>query len=156
MSSDRNHLYVTLLSNGKQKLYAANTLAAFTARLEQPIDMGSTDRWEVGVCEGTCHPGMVGTFTAIEVVSAKNALIYYDLISQQFVGSQYVRNLRIFIYPSMHCNHFFKNVYFMSVEKRRFQDIQIELLRLSGDRVAFTASSEPTKIVQHFRRLSAR
>ena len=55
-TSYRNHFYVTLFSNESQKLYLANTLAAFTARLKQPIDLGSNDTWEVGVCEFTCHP----------------------------------------------------------------------------------------------------
>ena len=80
MRSDRNHFHVTVLSNGSQNLYASNTFAAFTTRLAQPVDLGSTDRWEVGVSEVTCHPGKIGTFTSIEVVSANNALIYCDLI----------------------------------------------------------------------------
>ena len=155
MTSNRKHFYVTLLSNGSQKLYPTNTLAAFTNRLAQPIELGSTDRWEVGVSEVTCHPGKVGTFTAIEVVSANNALIYYDLISQQFVAGQYIRCLRTFIHPTTYCNVIFENVYDMPVEKRRFQDIRIEILRLSGERVAFTDSSVLTKIVLHFRRVSA-
>ena len=155
MTSDRNHFYVTLFSNGSQKLYPTNTLAAFTARLAQPIDLGSTDRWEVGVCEITCHPTNTGTFASVQVISANNALIYCDLISQQFVGSQYVRCLRTFIHPSTYCNNIFQNVYYVPVEKRRFQDIRIEILRLSGERVVFKASDVPTKIVLHFRRVSA-
>ena len=58
--------------------YPTNTLSAFTTRLAQPIDQGSKDKWEVGVCDVTCHPGKIGTFTAIDVVSANNALIYCD------------------------------------------------------------------------------
>ncbi len=129
--------------------------AAFTNLLEQPIDLGSSDRWEVEVCEVTCHPGKVGSFTAIEVVSGNNALIYCDFISQQFVAGQYVRYLRTFIHSTTYCNLIFENVYYMPVEKRCFQDIQIEILRLSGKRVAFKDSSGPTKIVLHFRRVSA-
>ncbi len=90
----QSHFYVTLLSNGSQKLYPANTLSAFTTLLAQPIDLGSTDRWEVGVCEFTCHPTNTGTFTPLQVISANNALIYCNLILQQFVISQYVRCLR--------------------------------------------------------------
>ena len=121
MTSDRNHFYVTLLSNGSQKLYPTNTLAAFTNSLAKPIDLGSTDIWEVWVCEVTCHPGKVGTFTAIEIVSANNALIYCDLISQQFVAGPYVRRLRTFIHPSKNRNHLFEKVYYMPVEKDVFK-----------------------------------
>ena len=123
--------------------------------MAQAIDLGSTDRWEVGVCEITCHPTNTGTFASVQVISANNALIYCDLISQQFVGSQYVRYLRTFIHPSTYCNNIFENVYYVPVEKRRFQDIRIEILRLSGERVVFKASDVPTKIVLHFRRVSA-
>ena len=117
MTSDRNLFYVTLLSNGSQKLYPTNTIAAFPNRLVHPILLGSTERWEVVVCEVTCHPGKVSTFTAIEIVSANNALVYCDLISQQFVAGQYIRCLRIFIQPSKYCNQLFEKMYYMPDEK---------------------------------------
>ena len=129
--------------------------SAFTTHLAQPIDLGSTDRWEVGVYEFTCHPTYTGTLNSLQVISANNALIYCDLISQQFVGSQYVRCLRTFIHPSIYCNNIFQDVYYMPVEKRRFHDIRIEILRLKGERVVFKDSNVPTKIVLHFRRVSA-
>ena len=50
-----NHFYVTLLSNSSQKLSDKYT-SAFTIHLAQPIDLGSTEKWEVGVCEFSCHP----------------------------------------------------------------------------------------------------
>jgi hypothetical protein len=90
----------------------------------------------------------------MQVISANNALIYCDLISQQFVGSQYVRCLRTLIQPTTYCNHIFENVYYMPVEKCRFQDIQIHILGLDGTPVDFTESDVPTKIVLHFRRVS--
>ena len=154
MAGDQSHFYVTLLSNGSKKLYPANKLSAFTTRLAQPIDLGSTDRWEVGVCEFICHPTNTGTFASLQVISANNALIYCDLISQQFVGSQHVRCLRSFIHPSTYCNNIFENVYYKPVEKRRFQDIRIEILRLTGKWVIFKDSDVPIKIVLHFRRVS--
>ena len=76
ISSDRNNFYANLFSNGSQKLYPANTLPAFTARLAQPIDLGSTERWEFEVCEFTCHPINTGTFASLQVVSSQIALIY--------------------------------------------------------------------------------
>ncbi len=53
MTGDRNNFYVTVFSNGSQKLYPANTLAEFTARLAQAIELGSMEEWEVEVCEFT-------------------------------------------------------------------------------------------------------
>ena len=111
---------MTLFSNGSQKLYPGNTLAAFAARLAQPIDLGSMDRWEVGVCEFSCHPINVGTFAGLAVVSAQIAFLYCDLISPQFVGNPYVRFLRTFVHPTTNCNNIFEKVYYVPVEKRRF------------------------------------
>jgi hypothetical protein len=91
MAGEQNHIYVTLLSNSSQKLYPTSTLSAFTTRLAQPIDLVSTDRWEVGICEFSCHPTNTGTFESLQIVSASNAFIYCDLISLQFMGSKYVR-----------------------------------------------------------------
>ena len=67
MAVGQSHFYVTLFSKGLQKLYIANTIAAFTTRLAQPIDLGSTDRWEVGVCEFTCQPINTGTFPSLQL-----------------------------------------------------------------------------------------
>jgi hypothetical protein len=116
--------------------------------------MDSTDTWEVGVYEVTCRTNNVGTYAKIQVVSATNALIYCDFISQQLVGSQYVRCLSTFIQPTTYCNHIFDNVHYMPVEKRCFQDIQIQILTLECTPVPFPESNVPTKIVLHFRRVS--
>ena len=145
MSSDRNHFFVTLFRNGSQKLYPANTLVTFTARLAQPIDLGSMDMWEVGVCEFTCHPINTGTFASLQVGHSQIAFIYCDLILQQFVGSQYVRCLRTFIHPSTYRNNVFEKVYYMHVEKQRFQDIHIEILRQTGGRPASRIATCPQK-----------
>ena len=145
---------MTLFSNDSQKLYPANTLSAFTVHPAQPIDLRSTDRWEVRVCEFSCHPFNTGTFASTQAVSANNALIYCDLISQEFMGSQYARCLRTFMHPSTYCNHIF-DVYYVPIEKLFFQDIWIEILTLMGGRVPFKDSKVPTKVVLHFRRVSA-
>ena len=155
MTSDPNHFYVTLFSKGTQKLYRANTLSEFIVQLAQPIEMGSNERWEVNVCEFSCHPFNTGTFASIQVVRTTNALIHCNLISQQFMGSQYVLCLRTFIHPSTYCNHIIDNVYYVPVEKRHFQDIRIEILTLTGERISFKNSKAPTKNVLHFRRVSA-
>jgi hypothetical protein len=151
--NEPTHFYVTPLSNASQKLYPSDTLSSFKFHLAQPVDLGSTGRWEVGVCEVSC-PVNVGTYASVQVISANNALIYCDLISPQFVGSQYVRCLRKFIVPTTYCNYVYDNVYYNPVEKRRFRDIQIQILRLNGTPVVFTAGNIPVKIVLHFRRVS--
>ena len=147
------HFYVTLFSNASQKRYPGNTLSAFTVHLAQLIDLNLTDKWEVGVCELTYQQPQTGTFRGVAVVGDKNALIYCNSITQ-FMGSQYVLCLRPFIRPSTYCNHIFENMYYRPVEKRRFQDILIEILTLKGTAVSFIDSKVPTKIVLHFLRVS--
>jgi hypothetical protein len=136
-AGEPTHFYVTLLSTASQKLYPANRLSSFAVHLAQPIALGRTDKLEVGVCEVTCRPTNVGTYARVQVINANNALIYCYLISEQFVGGQYVRCLRTFIKQTTNCNHIFDNVYYMPVEKRLFQDIQIQILTLDGKPVPF-------------------
>ena len=116
----RNHFYITLFSIASQKVHSSNTLAEFTIQLAQRIDLGSTDNWEVGLCEFSCPPKS-GTLKPIEIVGETNALIYCDLITSQFVGNDYVRCLRTFIHRSKYCDHAFQNVYYVRIEKRTFQ-----------------------------------
>jgi hypothetical protein len=153
-SNELAHFYVTLLSKASQTLYKLKTLISFTVHLALPVELGSTDRWEVAVCELSCRPFNVGTYNRLQVISAKNAVIYCDLISQQFLGNQYVRCLRTFIQRTKNFNHVFDNVHYMPVEKRRFQDIQIWILKLNCTLADFPSSDVPTKIVLQFRRVS--
>jgi len=88
-------------------------LAEFTIQLAQRKVLGSTDNWEVGLCEFSCPPPKSGTLKSVEVVGETNALVYCDLITQQFVGNNYVRCLRTFIHPSKYCDQTFKNVYYV-------------------------------------------
>jgi hypothetical protein len=99
----------------------------------------------------TCRPYNAGRYAKVQVISTENAIIYCDLISPQFVGSDLVRVLRYFIQPTTYCNHVFDRVYYMPVEKRQFQDIEIRILRLDGKPAVFPASDAFTKIVLHFR-----
>jgi hypothetical protein len=147
------HFYVTVFSNASQKLYTDNTLATFTTHLAQPIDLDPNDRWEVGICKVTCPPPIVGTLRSNVLVGDTNVLIYCNLIAPQFVGGNLVRCLRTFISPTHHCQQVFETVYYVPVEKRRFQDIRIELLNLEGKRVNFRDRKTPVKVVLHFRRV---
>jgi len=114
----RNHFYITLFSNASQKFHPKNTLAEFTIQLAQRIDLGLTDNWEVGLCEFSCPPPQKApNMKPIEVIGETNALIYCNLITPQFLGSDYVRCLRTFIHPSKFCDHAFHNVYYVPVQK---------------------------------------
>jgi len=109
--------------NSSQKTYPANTLANFTIQLAQPIDLGlqTIGRW------GNANLAILHLIPTqkqpYELAGETNALIYCDLITQQFVGSDYVRCLRTFIHPTKYCDHAFQNVYYIPVEKRTFYDI---------------------------------
>ena len=151
---DCDHFYVTLLSNSSQTMYPQNTLAAFTAHLAKPIDLGSTERWEVGVSEITSPAIQVGTIRAMIVLSNTLSLLYCDLISPQFFGDRLVRVLRTFITPSLTGQYTFTNIHYVPVEKRIFQDIRIEILNTQGGRIAFKDNKTPIQIVLHFRRVT--
>jgi hypothetical protein len=93
------------------------------------------------------HPYNTGTYASLDVISGDEALIYCNVISPQFFGSQYVRVLRTFIQPSKYCNHTFDNIYYLPVEKRLFQNIEVRLLRFDGRAVGFHPSTTPVKVV---------
>ena len=150
----RNHFYITLFSNASQNTHPNNTLAEFTIQLAQRIDLGSTDNWEVGLCEFSCpHVKPANNDKPVDVVGETNTLLYCDLITPQFVGSDYVRCLRTFIHPSKFCEHRFDNVYYVPVQKRSFQDISILIKDIKGNHINFKAGTTPTKAVLHFRRV---
>ena len=78
-----------------------------------------------------------------------------DLVPPQYVGRALVRCMRTFIYPALSGVHLFHNVYYLPVEKRTFKSIRIEILQLTGKPVEFKTSTTPSKLVLHFRRVSA-
>jgi len=146
---------ITLLHYyASRKIYKDNTLAAFTVKLAQPIDLGTDENWEVGLCEIACPPPTAGTLKPVLIVGVTNVLVYCNLISQQFVGESAVRFLRSFIFKSDLCQNVFKEVFYIPVEQRRFQDIWIAFLTLQGKRVYFKGSKNPTKVILHFRKSS--
>ena len=93
MEIDRKHFYVTLFSNASQKIFPDNTLVTFTIHLAQPIDLGTSSDWEVGLCENTYKPPRLELISGalIDIIRETNALIYCDLIVPQFVCKNYVR-----------------------------------------------------------------
>ena len=106
---DQNNFYVTLLSTASRDIYDLNTHADFTVKLAQHIDLGSTSKWEVGVCEISCS----------SPEGANPVLLYCNLISPQFLGDSTVRCIRTFrLYPNAMCQHEFQNVQYVPVEQR--------------------------------------
>jgi len=58
MATVSNHFYVKLFNNDSQKICKDNTHSAFTVELAEPINLGSAENWEVGICEimsSECH-----------------------------------------------------------------------------------------------------
>ena len=122
MEIDRKHFYVTLFSNASQKIFPDNTLATFTIHLAQTIDLGKSSDWEVGLCEVSYQPPRPQIINGvIDFISEVNALIYCDVIAQQFVGKDYVWLLRTIIYPFKLGEHHFQNIYYLPVEKGNFK-----------------------------------
>jgi len=76
--------YFTLVSSASRKRYPKNTHASFTIQLAQPLDLGSTDKWEEEICEFNCPHS--GTPNPVDVIGDTNVLIYCDT-TPQFVGS---------------------------------------------------------------------
>ena len=111
MANISNHFYVTLFSNASRNIYKDNTLAAFTVKLAQPIDLGTDENWEVGPCEITCPPPTAGTLNPVLIVGDTNVLLYCNLISQQFVGENGVRFLRSFIFHPLSVNMYLKKCF---------------------------------------------
>jgi hypothetical protein len=107
----RKHFYITLFSNASQK-----TSRKYARRVNNSV--GTThrpgfDSWEVGLCEFSCSPSVIGT---VDVIVTTDSLVYCDLITPHFVVGQYSRYLRAFIYEPEYCDHAFNNVYYMPVE----------------------------------------
>jgi len=143
-SLDQNNVYVTLLSTASRDIYDLNTHADFTVKLAQSIDLGSTSKWEVGVCEISCSSSPEG---------ANPVLLYCNLISPHLLGDSTVRWIWTFrLYPNAMCQHEFQNVQYEPVEQRVFQDYRMEFLTTEGLHIPFEDSTMPTKVVLHFRK----
>jgi hypothetical protein len=100
MNAAANHFYVTLFSNSSREIYMDNTLSAFTIKLAQLIELNYPEKWEVGIYEVTCPPPVVGTGAPKTTIGNTNVLDYRNVIAPQYIGSDMVRCLRTFIYPS--------------------------------------------------------
>jgi hypothetical protein len=87
----------------------------------------------------------------VDALDNLHALMYCNLIAPQLIGSAVIRYLRTI--DILHTNyggeHLYENVYYVPVEKRTFRDIRIEMLYLSGDRIAFRDRKNPLKAVLH-------
>jgi len=137
-SLDQNNFYVTLLSNVSRDIYDHNSHSDFTVKQAQPIELGSTSQWKVGICEISCSSSPEG---------ASPDLLYCNVISPQFLGDSTVHCIRTFrLYPNAMWQHEFRNVQYVPVEERRFKEIRIDFLTTEG------LHTMPTKVVLHFRK----
>jgi hypothetical protein len=95
-----DHFYITLFSSASQTTYPKNTIAAFRVHLPRPVELGTDDRWEVGVTEITWSPRNVGTFTPPMFVGDTISMMYCVLITPQFISVTEARIMRTFTTPS--------------------------------------------------------
>jgi len=89
-------------------------------------------------------PAAVSQFKRSGVLRRDSATIYrclYDQISE---------NVRNHAGPLW---FLYEKVYYVPVEKRTFRNIRIEILNMSGERIAFKDSKTPLKAVLHFQRV---
>jgi len=127
-SPDQNNFYVNLLSTASRDIYDLNTHADFTVILAQPIDLGSTSKWEVEVCEISCSSSSEG---------ANPVLLYCNLISPQFLGDSTV--------PQRHVS--------ARVSERKIRATGAEQILTPEDlHIPYEDSIKPTKLVLHFRK----
>jgi len=101
-----NQIYLTLFSNSSSKIYKDNTLSASKIKLE----LNYADKWEVGICEVTCPPPLVGTGVPLITVGNTHVLVHGNVIAPQFAGYDMVRCLRTFIFPSTNCENAFDKI----------------------------------------------
>ena len=107
------------------------------------MHLGPNNNWEVRLCEFT-SPGAIGKGIG---------LIYYDLISPQFVGNSRVRCLSTYVYPSVDRHRRFENVYYVPAEKQKITNIRIEILTFEGEMVIFESSDTTSRLILHFRKV---
>jgi len=144
-AASSNQFYVTLFSNSSNEIYMDNTIAAFMIKLAQPIELNDAENWEVCICEVTFPPPLVGTGVAITTVGNSHVLVYCNVISTQYIGSDMVRCLRRFIFSTTNFENVFDKIYYVPVEQRKFHDIRIGFLLTNGKRVPFKDSKVPKK-----------
>ena len=150
---DGGGLYVTLFSNSFMIIYSKNKTTCFTVQLTHEIVL-DTDRWKVGRCDFSGPPPEVGTLKPKLLFGDTHALIYCTLINRQVMGLLKNPCIRTYIHPTTFCNHVFKSVYCMSVQKRRYRDIPIRIVETLGNQIQFGKHSKiPIKIVLYFRRV---
>ena len=95
-----NNFYVTLFSNSSSAIYKDTTFSAFTIKLAQPIELNYAEKWEVRISEVTCPPPLVSTGVPMITVGNAHVLVYRNVIAPQYIGSDMVRCLRTYIFPS--------------------------------------------------------
>ena len=153
----RNHFYITLYSNASQEIYPDNKIGAFLIQLAQPVKVYPSEIREVGLSElsYSATEQVYELAPLADALDNSQAMVYCDLIAPQIIGSAVVRYLRTL--DILHANYdgefLYENVCYVPAEKEMFRDMRIEILNLSGERIAFRDSKNPLKAVLHFRRV---
>jgi hypothetical protein len=142
--------YVTLFSNASQNLYTGNNISGYTTCLAQPVQHSSTDAWEIGICELSYTQPTNVTVKPVVIFGETHDIFCCVLIKPQLVVGGIAHCLRAFIYPSIYCQHILGNVYYLPLDKGKFQDIRIEFSATEGERIKFRDITFPSKVVLHF------
>jgi len=86
--------------------------------------LNSVENWEVGIGEISCHPPIVGTGIPLITVEKTHVLVYFNVISPQFLGYDMAA---VYARSSFHSNilTIYLIKFYVPVEQRKFQEIQI-------------------------------
>ena len=101
MEVKQDNFYITLFSTASIVIYTFNSQTSFTNRPAQPIDLGSSSNWELGLAEITYKPPSRSVIQGalIDMISSLNVLICCDLVSPKLFESDLKRLLRTIICP---------------------------------------------------------
>jgi hypothetical protein len=153
MTAVSDNFYVTLFSKSSHQIYEDNTLSAFKIKLAQPKDLNSVENCEVGICDVSCPPPILGTGMPLITVGNTHVLVYCNVISAQFVGNDIVRCLSTFICPSTNCDNIFDKIYYVPVEQRKFQKIRSSFLKQTASEFLLKTTRSVQKLLIIFARI---
>lgn len=130
-----------LLSEIKYKLRSIDDLAA--TNLTMRLNVGS----DIKALHLSANRRLPDVLEDLQPV-----FVYSDIISPQFVGDTYVKNLRVIQFPNPQGHHIFNPAYYFPIEKTSISSISIALRSEVGKPVRFETSPVPTIAILHFER----
>jgi len=108
--------------------------AAFHCNLATPIDLGAIHRWEVGLVNIPILPRRRNN------LRPRQAFIYCDMISPQYLGTSLVKCLRTSFYSTSSGHCIYDPIFYVPVETRSFDSISFQIMNLLGQRVPYPPS----------------